>query len=117
MVYNAPDGIHALDLASYKTRLVVPNPPPPADAAPGTRAFFRTGVHTIVVGRKTNSVFFSKMDAATNLSTIYKADVYTGEITKLATLPPRANVSALELMTRRRPAWSRSMGETAHSPR
>jgi oligogalacturonide lyase len=95
MVYNAPDGIHALDLATRKTRLVVPNPPPPADATPGQRGFFRFGVHAIVVGRKTNSVFFSKMDPVTRLSTIYKADVYTGEVTKLATLPPRASVSTI----------------------
>ena len=95
MVYNAPDGIHALDLASYKTRLVVPNLPPPADAAPGNRALFRYGIHTIVVGRKTNSVFFSKMDPATHLSTVYKADVYTGEVTKLVTLPPRASVATI----------------------
>src|ERR1017187_3635795 len=70
MVYTAPDGIHALDLASYKTRLEVPNPPPTADAASGARPFFRGGMRTIVVGRKTNSVFFSKMDPATRLSTI-----------------------------------------------
>ena len=95
MVYNAPDGIHALDLASYKTRLVVPNPPPPADAAPGNRSLFRYGIHTIVVGRKTNSVFFSKMDPDTHLSTVYKADVYTGEVTKLVTLPPRASVATI----------------------
>ena len=95
MVYTAPDGIHALDLASYKTRLVVPNPPPPADAASGARPFFRGGMRTIVVGRKTNSVFFSKMDPATRLSTIYKADVYTGEVTKLVTLPPRASVATI----------------------
>jgi oligogalacturonide lyase len=95
MVYNAPDGIHALDLASLKTRLVVPNPPPPADAPPGARGFFRFGVHTIVVGRKTNSVFFSKMDPATTRSTIYKADVYTGKVTKLVMLPPRASVATI----------------------
>ena len=95
MVYTAPDGIHALDLASYKTRLVVPNPPPPADAANGARPFFRGGIRAIVVGRKTNSVFFSKMDPATRLSTIYKADVYTGEVTKLVTLPPRASVATI----------------------
>ena len=95
MVYNSPDGIRVLDLASYKTRLLVPNPPRPADAAPGTPGFFRGGVHTIVVGRKTNSVFFSKMDSATNLSTIYKANIDTGEVTKLATLPPRASVATV----------------------
>ena len=95
MVYTAPDGIHVLDLASYKTRLLVPNPPPPADALAGAPPFFRGGMRTIVVGRKTNSVFFSKMDPATRLSTVYKADVYTGEVTKLATLPPRASVATI----------------------
>ena len=95
MVYTAPDGIHALDLASYKTRLVVPNPPRPADAAPGTRDFFRYGVHAIVVGRKTNSVFFTKFDPDTKQNTIYKADVYSGEVTKLVALPPRASVATI----------------------
>jgi len=95
MVYTAPDGIHALDLASRKTRLVVPNPPPPGDSAQGARGFFRNGVRAIVVGRKTNSVFFSKMDTATHLSTVYKADVDTGEVTKLVTLPPRASIATV----------------------
>ena len=95
MVYNAPDGIHALDLATMKTRLVVPNPPRPADATAGPRDFFRFGVRTIVVGRKTNSVFFTKFDSATSQNTIYKADVYTGEVTKLVTLPPRASVATI----------------------
>ena len=95
MVYNAPDGIHALDLRTMKTRLVVANPPRPTDAAGGARGFYRFGVRTIVVGRKTNSVFFTKLDQATNLSTIYKADVYTGKVTKLVTLPPRASVATI----------------------
>lgn len=95
MVYNAPDGIHVLDLATFKTRLLVPNPKPPADAASDPRSFFRLGVHTIVVGRKTNSVFYSKVDPSTKLSTIYKADVYTGEVTTLVTLPARASVATI----------------------
>ncbi|MDR3727748.1 MAG: oligogalacturonate lyase family protein [Terracidiphilus sp.] len=95
MVYNAPDGIHVLDLATYKTRLLVPNPPPPADAVPGSRAFFGNGVHAIVVGRKTNSVFFAKFDAASRTSTIYKANIDSGEIVKLAALPPRASVATI----------------------
>jgi oligogalacturonide lyase len=95
MVYTAPDGIHALDLASYKTRLVVPNPPPPAGSAPGARGFFRNGVHAIVVGRKTNSVFFSRLDTANHRSTVYKADIDTGVVTKLVTLPPRASVATI----------------------
>jgi oligogalacturonide lyase len=95
MVYNAPDGIHALDLASMKTRLVVPNAPPPADAAPGTPAYYRSAMRTIVVGRKTNSVFFTKTDPVTKTSAVYKADVYTGEVTKLVALPPRASVATV----------------------
>jgi oligogalacturonide lyase len=95
MVYNAPDGIHVLDLATYKTRLLVPNPPPSADSAPGSRASFGNGVHAIVVGRKTNSVFFAKFDPASNISTLYKANIDSGEITKLVTLPPRASVASI----------------------
>src|SRR5207237_1101121 len=95
MVYNARDGIHVLELATRKTRLLVPNPPPPADAAPGTPAAFRNGVHTVVVGHKTNSVFFTKSDPSTHLSTVYKADLNSGEITKLATLPPRAGIATV----------------------
>ena len=34
MIYTAPDGIHAMDMETEKTRLVVPNPPRPADAPP-----------------------------------------------------------------------------------
>ena len=39
MVYTAPDGIHVLDLATTKTSMLVPNPPPPAnaDASPMAR--------------------------------------------------------------------------------
>ena len=60
-----------------KTRLVVPDPPWPDDAAPGTRGFFRSGVHTIVVGKKTNSVFFTKLDRH-KPEHVHKADVYSG---------------------------------------
>lgn len=91
MVYNAPDGIHVLELESRQTRLLVPNPPP-SEPAPAGRGGFRGGIHAIVVGRKTNSVFFSKFDVATRLSTLYKADINTGEVSKLVTLPPRASV-------------------------
>jgi oligogalacturonide lyase len=92
MAYYAPDGIHVLDLSTMKTRLLVPNPPRPAGAAPDSRAYFRSGIHAIVVGKKTNSVFYSKFDSATGLETIYKADMYSGAMTKLVTLPPRASI-------------------------
>ncbi len=95
MAYDAPDGIHVLDLTTMKTRLLVANPPRPAGAVRGTPAWFRGGVHAIVVGRKTNSVFFFKFDPDTKLSTLYKADMYSGEVTKLITLPPRASVATI----------------------
>src|ERR1700742_5122010 len=45
MVYNAPDGINVLNLASKKTRLLVPNPP--SDAATALEARFHKGIHAI----------------------------------------------------------------------
>jgi oligogalacturonide lyase len=86
MVYTAPDGIHGLDLATRKTWLIVPNPAHDA-TDPAAR---RNAVHTIVVGHKTNSVFFSQNDPATKRDAIYKADVYTKAVTKLAELPADA---------------------------
>ncbi len=91
MVYTAGDGIHTLELATRKTRLLVANPAPVAGAPISPRG----GVHAIVVGKKTNSVFYSMFDAASNASTIYKADLATGVTTKLATLPPRAGISTV----------------------
>jgi len=94
MEYTAPDGIHVLDLTTRKTRLLVANPPRPAatgaNASPMAR--FRFGVHAIVVGHKTPSVFFTKFDQATNRSALYKANMYTGQVTKLVTLAPRESI-------------------------
>jgi oligogalacturonide lyase len=87
MVYNAPDGIHGFDLATHKTWLIVANPPRDEK---DPRANFRNGVHAIVVGHKTNSIFFSRRDPATDRIGIYKADVYTKQVTKLAELPKGA---------------------------
>jgi oligogalacturonide lyase len=87
MIYTAPDGIHAMDTETMKTRLVVPNPPRPADAPPG--GFFRYGVHALVAGFKTNSVFYTQTDPSTRVTSVYKADVYTGQIRKLVDLPAR----------------------------
>ncbi len=84
MVYTAPDGIHTLELATKKTRLVVPRPP----AGEGAD-------HTIVAGRMTNSVFFSRTDAATHVSTLYKADLYSAAVTKLTALPPWASIATV----------------------
>ena len=95
MVYNAPDGIHALDLATHKTKLLVANPPLPADIAPRSREAFMMHVHAIVVGHKTNSVFYAQLDPATKQNTLYKANVDTGEVTRLVALPPRASVATI----------------------
>src|ERR1700677_2859626 len=73
MIYVAPDGIHVLELATLKTRLLVPNPP---DNPAGNGGNFRNGVHAIVVGKKTNSIFFTKSDPGKNSTSAYKADMY-----------------------------------------
>jgi oligogalacturonide lyase len=95
MVYNSPEGIRVLDLATMKTSILVPNPPPPAgaDTSPGAR-FGRTA-RAIVVGHKTNSVFFTRTDPATHTNVIYKANTNTGEIRKLIDLPGRLGVSSI----------------------
>ena len=95
MIYSAPDGIHGLDLATMQTRLIVPNPPRPEPDPADPMARFRGGVRAIVAGNKTNSIFYTQTDPTTKLASIYKADVYTNAITKLATLPPGASVSTI----------------------
>ena len=100
MIYNSPDGIRVLDLAAMTTKLLVPNAPPPAvsaDApAPGRGGRgFGGGVRSIVVGHKTNSIFFTKMDPATRVNAIYKADTNSGEIRKLIDLPPRVSIASV----------------------
>jgi oligogalacturonide lyase len=74
MVYSAPDGIHALELSTLKTRLVVAGK-----------------LHAIIVGRKTPTVFFTKMGE----HAMYSADIETGAVKKLADLPERAGVSTV----------------------
>ena len=95
MIYTAPDGIHTLELATRTTRLLVPNPPQPAGADASQGGHFRYGHHTIVVGHRTDSIFFSRSDPATHLATVYKADMVSGQVTKLATLPARASVATV----------------------
>jgi oligogalacturonide lyase len=92
MIYTAPDGIHVMDLATRKTRLVVPNPPRPANAKTQSRF---GGVHAIVAGRLTNSVFYSMADPATHVTALYKADVYTGAVTKYCDLPKGMSVATI----------------------
>jgi oligogalacturonide lyase len=74
MIYSAPDGIHALDLPTAKTRLLVTG-----NAKP------------IVVGHKTNTLFFTRPDERA----LYSVNTDTGAAKKLADLPPRAGISAV----------------------
>jgi oligogalacturonide lyase len=83
MVYNAPDGIHGLDLTTRKTRLVVPNH--------GERMAART----IAVGHKTNSVFYLHDDPSTKATAIYSANFDTGEARKLVDLPAGYKVDTI----------------------
>jgi oligogalacturonide lyase len=93
MIYTAPDGIHGMDMATRKTRLIVPNPPRPTG---NTDQQFRFGgVHAIIAGRVTNSVFYTQADPTTHVTAIYKADVYTNQITKLTDLPPHMSVATI----------------------
>ena len=94
MIFTAPDGIHGLDMQTMKTRLIVPNPPRPANVAPGPGAF-RYGVHALVAGFKTNSVFYTQTDPETNVTAVYKADVYTGKVRKLIDLPARRMIVSI----------------------
>ncbi len=92
MVYNSPGGIRVLDLATMKTRLLIASPPiDPTATGPARFA----GPHAIVVGNKTNSVFFAQADPTTHNSVIYKADTNTGAVTKLAELPPRVFIASV----------------------
>jgi oligogalacturonide lyase len=93
MVYTAPDGIHVLDLATRSTKLLVPNPPRTESMSEaGPRGFMPGMVHALVVGHKTNSVFYTKTDAATGVTAVYKADTNTGAIRKLVDLPAKRNI-------------------------
>ena len=94
MVYTARDGIHTLDLATRKTRLLVPNPPDAGTSAVGLARFMH-GNHAIVVGRKTDSIFFSRFDNDAKRFLLFKADLDSGAVTRLATLPPRASVATI----------------------
>src|SRR6202035_2741539 len=86
------DGIHVLELATLKTRLLVANPP--GNPATGTGSD-HSGLHAIVVGRKTNSIFFTRSDPASHTTTLYKADMYNGAVKELVTLPPRASLATV----------------------
>jgi oligogalacturonide lyase len=85
MVYSSPAGIHMLDIATGQTRLLVPNA---SNAAPGQP---RAAQRVLAVGRKTGAVYFSRMSPEA-LSEVYSADITSGAVPKLVTLPTRATV-------------------------
>jgi oligogalacturonide lyase len=95
MVYNSPEGIRVLDLATMKTKMLVPNPPPPATPDASPQARFARGAHALVVGHKTNSIFFTRMDPDTHTNAIYKADTNSGDIRKLIDLPGRLGIVSI----------------------
>jgi oligogalacturonide lyase len=94
MVYNSPEGIRVLDLDTMKTKMLVPNPPPEYFENHPTALLIHSA-HAIVVGHKTNSIFFTRMDPETHKNAIYKADTNSGEIRKLTDLPGRLSVSSI----------------------
>ncbi|MGO8760304.1 MAG: oligogalacturonate lyase family protein [Terracidiphilus sp.] len=95
MIYTAPDGIHVFDLGTRKTRLLAPNPPQPANLPPSPGGPMRFGVHALVAGFKTNSVFYTQTNPATKVTTVYKADVATGQIRKLVDLPDKLTIATV----------------------
>ncbi len=92
MEYMAPDGIHVLDLTTLKSRLLVPNPPLRVEGGSRPMARLRSGVHPIVAGHKTPSVFFTKYDPVAQVNVLYKADMYSGKVTRLLTLAPGESI-------------------------
>jgi len=82
VIYTAPDGFHAIDLASKKSRLILP------------RKGLDLKSTVIVVGNKTSSVYFTRHesdldpeDSKHKLDSICKVDANTGKVTKLAIIP------------------------------
>ena len=98
MIYTAPDGIHVLDMATRAAKLLVKNPPRPQNAgdagaaASGARGPMAGMVHALVVGNKTNSVFYTLTDPATGVTGVYKADTNSGAIRKLVDLPAKRGI-------------------------
>jgi oligogalacturonide lyase len=99
LIYTAPDGIHVLTLATKKTRLLVPNPPRPADAENDPAARFRNSIHAVVVGHKTPTIFYTQPEPGSKpgamIVSVYKADINTGNTQKLVTLPPGAYIATV----------------------
>ncbi|HVW19640.1 MAG TPA: oligogalacturonate lyase family protein [Opitutaceae bacterium] len=84
MVYTTRDhGIGVIDLATFKAHIVVPG-----SAAGG-------GPGGIVVGHKTNTVFYNKEAADPLYEEFWATDLDTGASRKLATLPRRGGIASV----------------------
>jgi len=77
MVYTTGGGISVLDLATFKTRSLVPAP-----------------ARVIEVGHKTPTVYYTK-SSADRTTTLYAANIDTGETRKIADLPRRASLATI----------------------
>jgi oligogalacturonide lyase len=79
VIYQAPDGLHALDLATKQTRLILAREGP------------NKGLNFVIVGSKTNSVYFSRHaddpDPTKKRRALCKVDIDTGVVTQIAVLP------------------------------
>jgi oligogalacturonide lyase len=56
------------------------------------RGFWMGGVHALVVGHKTNSVFIPRPIRRRGVTSVYKANTNTGAIRKLVDLPAKRNI-------------------------
>jgi oligogalacturonide lyase len=74
MAYTTPDGLGVLELASLKTRLLVPGK-----------------LKAVAVGKKTPTLFYINLEE----QALYSANIETGETKKLAMLPSRGNVTTV----------------------
>jgi oligogalacturonide lyase len=80
MIYTTPEGISVLDLATFNTRSIVVG-----------------RVRTIVVGHKTPTVYYIKplSPDRPREGSLYCTNIETGETRKLADLPRRGSISAI----------------------
>ena len=99
MIYTAPDGIHVMDMATLKTKLLVANPP----GATGRRH----GNGPCVGGGTQDQQRLLHQDDAAGVNSVYKADTNTGVVRKLVDVPAAQHSSI---------AWSASM-QMRHWPR
>lgn len=80
MIYTTPEGISAIDLTTFKTRSVV-----------------QGRVRAIIVGHKTPTVFYTKSVSPDRPRerALFSTNIDTGETRKLADLPPRGGIAAI----------------------